>query len=130
MTPDVHAAVRRIEIDAVRAEFRRRRWVIGVRIDGLDHLHRLRVEHGDVRMTTGEAVRRLRVYDRAVAATVGDFADRRERFEIEHRDSAWNGLSRRSAISGGNGTQRVARDVETAVDRVRVDVVGATLTAD
>ena len=72
--------VRWIEVDAIGHELRGGRRIVGVGVDAPDHLHRLRVEHREVRTAAREAVPRLRVHDGSVTAAVGDFAERLECF--------------------------------------------------
>ena len=107
-----------------------RRCIAVVRVDRLDHLHRLGVEHRKVRVAAREAVARFRVHDRAVAAAVEDFAERLEGLEIEDSDAAGRRLRGRRAVRGSDGAHGVARDVEPAVGGVGEDVVGAALAAD
>src|SRR5581483_5844659 len=92
--------------------------IVGVRVDGLDHLHRLDVEHRQVGMAARESMSGLGIDDRAVAAAVEDFAERLERLEIEYRRAARHRLARRSTVRRRYGANRIACDVQATTDGI------------
>ena len=87
---------------------------IALRIDGLNYLQRLAIEHRDG-LTGREAVMRLGVHSCTVRADIGNLANGSERIEIEHVNP----------FSGAG-----AGDVEAAAIGIGVDIIEAAVAAD
>src|SRR4051812_21972917 len=81
-------------------------------------------------MVARKAMTRLRAHGRAVAPDPGNHAHRFERVEIEDRQSLFKRRYRRRGRRRLARLRRSSRDVQSAADRVRKDVVRTALTTD
>ena len=109
MTEDVDSFIESVEDNPVRRG--------GAHIDGLDQLHRFRVEHGD-RPAAGESMTGFRIDGSPVAADTLDFTGRFERVEIEYRQACGDTRRRPAA----------PRNVQAASGNISIDVVPVAFT--
>src|SRR6185437_10871516 len=112
---NVNAVIVGVAVNAVRA---------GVAdVNLLDQFQRRGVEHRNLGMAAGEAVAGARADRDAVAAGVGDFADRSQRVEIEDGDAVLARRNRGRGIGGGARLGCAAGNVEAAAGGIGEDVV-------
>src|SRR5262252_4381318 len=81
-------------------------------------------------MVAREAMPGVRAHGRAVATNTGNRAHRRKGVQIEDGQSFLEGGHFGPRVRCRSRLRRAARDIQSPADRVREDVIGATLASD